>query len=102
MVYAIDNKNSFDNLEEWLNEIKTQGNPEVKIFLIGNKIDLEEKRQIPYKTGEKFSNENNLNLFLETSAKTVLMYKMFSWMQLKFYIKIIWNIRIEHQDLILL
>ena len=75
LVYAIDNKSSFDNLEKWLNEIKTKGNPDVKIFLIGNKKDLEEKRQIPYKTGEKFSNENNLNLFLETSAKTGINVK---------------------------
>jgi len=70
MVYAIDNKSSFENLIIWLNEIKARANPDIKIFLIGNKIDLEEKRQISYKTGEKFSNENNINFFLETSAKT--------------------------------
>ena len=70
MVYAIDNKSSFENLKIWLNEIKARANPDIKIFLIGNKIDLEEKRQISYKTGEKFSNENNINFFLETSAKT--------------------------------
>ena len=70
LVYAIDNKTSFENLEKWLTEIKARANPDIKIFLIGNKIDLEEKRQISYKTGEKFSNENNINFFLETSAKT--------------------------------
>ena len=70
IVYAIDNIKSFENLEVWLNEIKSLGNPDVKIFLIGNKIDLEEKREVPYESGEKFFKENKLNKFLETSAKT--------------------------------
>ena len=70
LVYSIDNTNSFENLELWLNEIKVQGNPDVKIFLIGNKIDLEDKRRVTYEEGNKFKKENGLNLFLETSAKT--------------------------------
>ena len=31
-----------------MNEIKSQLNPEIKAFLIGNKTDLEEKRQISH------------------------------------------------------
>ena len=72
LVYSIDDKNSFSNLESWLNEIKTQGNPDVKIFVIGNKVDLEDKRNIPYEEGNKFCKDHGLNLFLETSAKTGL------------------------------
>ena len=70
LVYSIEDKNSFSNLESWLNEIKTQGNPDVKIFLIGNKVDLEDKRNVKYEEGHKFCKDNGLNLFLETSAKT--------------------------------
>ena len=69
LVYSIDNKDSFENLEIWLNEIKTKGNPDVKIFLVGNKIDLEEKRVVSTEEGEEFYKNNNLSLFLETSAK---------------------------------
>ena len=69
IVYSIDNMKSFENIENWLNEIKIQGNPDVKIFLIGNKIDLEDKRKVTKEMGEKFFKENGLNLFLETSAK---------------------------------
>jgi small GTP-binding protein len=43
LVYAIDNQNSFDNLDVWLKDLKTQSNPDVKVFLIGNKTDLEDK-----------------------------------------------------------
>ena len=70
LVYAIDNKESFKNIESWLNELKTLGNPNVKIFLIGNKKDLEMKREVTYQEGEKFYKDHCLNMFLETSAKT--------------------------------
>ena len=70
LVYSIDNRNSFNHLEDWLNDIKTQSNPDTKIFLIGNKVDLEDKREISKEMGEKFCSDHNLSLFLETSAKT--------------------------------
>ena len=34
---------SFDNIDSWLKELKVQANPDVKVFLIGNKVDLVEK-----------------------------------------------------------
>jgi Ras-related protein Rab-2A len=70
MVYSIDNEDSFSNIEKWLNDIKTQSNPDVKIFLIGNKADLEDKRKITRAQGEKFCNDHKLSFFIETSAKT--------------------------------
>ena len=39
----------------------------VLIYLIGNKSDLEDKRQVTYEEGKKFADENNL-VFFETSA----------------------------------
>ena len=69
MVYAINNKESFDNIDIWLRELRTYSNPNAKIFLIGNKLDLENEREIPREKGEKFSKDNNFNLFLESSAK---------------------------------
>jgi len=70
LVYSIDNKNSFNSLESWLNEIKTLGNPDINIFLIGNKADLEDKRKISKEEAEEFAKNHNINFFLETSAKT--------------------------------
>ena len=72
MVYSIDNEDSFSNIEKWLNDIKTQSNPDVKIFLIGNKADLEDKRKITRAQGEKFCKDHNISYFTETSAKTGL------------------------------
>ncbi len=70
IVYAIDNEESYNNLESWLDEIKCQTHPNLKIFLIGNKIDLEENRVIEKKKGEKFYLDHQLDFFIETSAKT--------------------------------
>ena len=70
MVYSIDSKTSFDNIEKWLRDLRTLSNPDVKVFLIGNKIDLENQRQVTKEMGEKFCKENNLHLFMESSAKT--------------------------------
>ena len=70
IVYSIDNEDSFSDLEFWLNELKTKGNPDINIFLIGNKADLEDKRKISKITGQEFAFKNKIKLFLESSAKT--------------------------------
>jgi small GTP-binding protein len=70
IVYSIDSEESFSNIEKWLNDIKSQSNPNIKIFLIGNKADLEDKRQVTKENGENFFKQNKLSFFTETSAKT--------------------------------
>ena len=70
LVYSIDNLKTFKNLELWLNDIKINSNPDIQIFLIGNKKDLEEKREIPIDKAKKFFKEHGLHTFMEASAKT--------------------------------
>ena len=70
LVYSIDKRTSFENLEVWLNEIKGRGSPDVKIFLVGNKNDLSENREVSIEEGQKFYEDHKLNLFIETSAKS--------------------------------
>ena len=70
IVYAINNRNSFEHAEIWLNELKNQSNPNVKIFLVGNKCDLENDRVVSKEEGINFKEEKNLDKFVETSAKT--------------------------------
>ena len=70
MVYAINNKDSFDNIDIWLKELRMHSNPDSKAFLIGNKIDLENERKVSREQGEEYSNQNNFSLFMESSAKT--------------------------------
>ena len=70
VVYSIDNEESFNNLEFWLNELKTKGNPDINLFLIGNKADLEDNRKVSKEAAKEFAENNKIKLFLETSAKT--------------------------------
>ena len=70
ILYAINNRDSFLHAETWLNDLKNQANPNVKVFLVGNKSDLENERVISKEEGEKFKEEKKLDRFIETSAKT--------------------------------
>ena len=70
ILYAINNLDSFRHAENWLNDLKTQANPNVRVFLVGNKSDLEEERVVSKEDGERFKEEKNLDRFVETSAKT--------------------------------
>ena len=72
LVYAIDNKESFNHVENWLSDLKSLANPDVRIFLVGNKADLEEDRKVQKEDGEKYKEDQHLDLFMETSAKTGL------------------------------
>lgn len=70
LVYSIESKESFEHLEYWMRELKNQTSVGSKIFLIGNKSDLEEKRQVSIEVAKKFKEDESLDLFMETSAKT--------------------------------
>ena len=70
IVYAINSRDSFDNIEMWLRELRTHSSPDTKVFLIGNKVDLDNERVITKEQGENFYKKNKLHLFIESSAKT--------------------------------
>ena len=70
IVYAVNSRESFEDLEMWLRELRTHSNPDAKVFLIGNKIDLTKERIIKTEEGESYAKKNNLCKFLESSAKT--------------------------------
>ena len=44
---------SFQNISYWIYEIEKTIDKNVVIYLIGNKIDLEDKRIISYENGNK-------------------------------------------------
>ena len=72
MVYAIDSKESFTHIETWLKEVKLQSNPDIKIFLIGNKEDLADQREVQLNEAKQFKEESGIHYFCETSAKSGL------------------------------
>ena len=71
LVYSIDDEKSFNQLNSWLKDIRAYAEQNTKIFLVGNKIDInDENRKISNEMGNKFYKDNNLSNFFETSAKT--------------------------------
>ncbi|KAG0178142.1 Ras- protein Rab-2A [Apophysomyces sp. BC1034] len=70
-VYDISRRETFENIPTWLADVRKHANPNTTIMLIGNKCDLDKrKRQVNYEEAERFAKENDIPLFLETSAKS--------------------------------
>ena len=70
IVYSIDKKSSFKDIDLWLKELRLNSSPDIKIILIGNKSDLIGKREVSYDEGAKYLEQDGIIGFYETSAKT--------------------------------
>ena len=46
LVYDITKKPSFDSIDRWITDLKSNADEQITIILVGNKSDLEEHRQI--------------------------------------------------------
>ena len=68
VVYSVEDKTSFNDVNIWLKQVKTYGTSSCKIFLIGNKIDSD-YREVSYEQGLKCKNDFFFDCFMETSAK---------------------------------
>lgn len=69
VVYDISNKDSFSHTEHWVNETKDLKREDAIFVLVGNKIDLEDKRTVQTKEAEEYAAQKGF-LFYEVSAKT--------------------------------
>ena len=67
IVYDITRRNTFDNIDKWISDLKTNGDNNISIMLIGNKSDLNDKREVETNEGIKKSEETKI-AFMETSA----------------------------------
>ena len=80
VVYDITNKNSFDNADNWLNNLRASADKKCSIILIGNKSDLENKREVSIEQGEEKAKNSEI-AFMETSALSGdNIYKAFEMM----------------------
>ena len=67
IVYDITRKNTFDNIDKWITDLKLNGDKNLCIIILGNKSDLIDKREINKNDGIKKA-EMYKTAFLETSA----------------------------------
>ena len=57
LVYDISCRESFENLERWLVELRDHADDKIKVVLVGNKSDLDNQRQVPTSEGQKLAQE---------------------------------------------
>lgn len=67
MVYAINDRASFNALENWMRQIKTHASENVVKVLVGNKSDCAD-RQVSFEEGKKMADSFGVQFF-EVSAK---------------------------------
>ena len=60
--------NSFQQVNKWIEDVRAERGNDVIIMLVGNKTDLQDKRQVSMEEGERKAQELNV-MFIETSAK---------------------------------
>jgi Ras-related protein Rab-1A len=65
--YDVTNRLSFQNIETWVNSVKDNSSSNIKMVLVGNKIDL--NREVSTEEGKNLADLNHIPFF-ETSAKT--------------------------------
>ena len=71
LIYNITARTSFDQVHVFLDQIKRvkDTQEEIPIVLVGNKCDLEERREVSTSEGQQFAKNGGLSFF-EASAKT--------------------------------
>ncbi len=68
LVYNITDRQSFEKLSFWLEQIKLNASEKVKIVLVGNNCDLANERKVSIEEAEEFAKKNNMKFF-EASPK---------------------------------
>ncbi|CAB1324480.1 unnamed protein product, partial [Coregonus sp. 'balchen'] len=53
LVYDITNEKSFDNIKNWIRNIEEHASADVEKMVLGNKCDVNDKRQVSKDRGEK-------------------------------------------------
>ena len=68
VVYDITSEDSFRKAVSWVKELRQNGDGNIIITLVGNKVDLEPLRAVPSDEGQRLAEAEGLEFF-ETSAK---------------------------------
>lgn len=58
LVYDISRRITFESIDKWLQEVRDHADEKVSIILVGNKSDLDKRRQVSTEEAEKYAREN--------------------------------------------
>jgi small GTP-binding protein len=69
VVYAIDDRESFESVDSWMKSLKEHAAPNLAVFIAGNKTDRSDDRTVTPEQGEEKAREFEVE-FAEVSART--------------------------------
>jgi len=69
IVYDITDPATFDHIDYWMQQIKKHGDEQALVVLTGNKLDLLERRKVPFEDGRAWAEKYHVPFF-ECSAKS--------------------------------
>ena len=69
LVYDLTRKDTLAKLPLWIEQL-VKYSPDTRMYLVGNKCDLEDEREVTFEEGEKAKQDLGMENFFETSAKT--------------------------------
>ena len=67
VVYDITKKQTFENVDNWITELRNYADKKLSVILVGNKNDLDNEREVKKEQGEIKAKDYGI-AFLETSA----------------------------------
>ena len=78
-------------MNKWIEDVRAERGNDVIIMLVGNKTDLQDKRQVSMEEGERKAQELGV-MFIETSAKAGYNVKQVSLDEGTIITKTDWNL----------
>lgn len=69
LLFDITNRESFEHLAKWIEEVNTNVGQKIPLLLVGNKADLDTERKVSREEAEAFARDNDM-YYMESSAKT--------------------------------
>jgi len=69
LIYDVTSLKTFENVKSWVSQIHEEISDKVVIYLVGNKIDMDDERKVQTEEGQKLAEELGVP-FVETSAKS--------------------------------
>ena len=98
IVYDITRKSTFDNIDKWIGDLKNNGDENMIVYLVGNKSDLNDMREV--RKDEAMTKSEKFNIaFSETSAiYGDNIHKIFQDLMEKVYINFYRNVNTNREN----
>ena len=77
LIYDVTKIDSFKSVHTWVKQVKANVSSDVSLVLVGNKIDLEEERQVNTTDGENEAAKYNIKFFETSSLQDVNVTETF-------------------------